>query len=397
MKTFKIAMIVCALCLVACGDKSSKGKSNSVSNGDGSNDNLKTVSGPVDEGEAKSVITDRICDAYQTCGCGEIAGVDLTNCRAGLGFSYDAFGDQVRELNLTYDGDCVERLINAMAERGCETEVQYNPYCRPEQCQVYYGTKQVGEECEGGLSYSECAQGLVCLGECQEPCQNGMINIPEGGVCYDEERGIRGACDVDLLCDTTGDGTCKTLPTVGEPCLQNALCAEGLYCNAFEGEPIVCEPVLAEGAECIYPVSCESTNCSDGTCGPAPGEGEPCTQKCASDDLVCAFDGGSQVICMSLPTAGEPCLQNSATPCGEGLTCDGANCVEKPALGESCGDAERSIYLQCEEGAVCTTILCRLKPDEPGCAACAGDDSCTALVCQKIPPSVCGDSGYLLY
>ncbi len=362
-------------------------------------ENLQTVDGPVAKEEAGEVTAARVCDAYEACRCGELAGVSLAGCETGLGFSWAGLTDEAESRGLTYDGECVADRINAIAARGCALpDERALPFCSGETCQVYHGTKADGEECESvGRFASDCAQGLVCLGVCSEPCANFGVDIPEGGVCNDPDSGFAGLCAEGLLCEPQS-GMCVRVPTDGEECLQNFVCAEGHWCS-MEGETPTCRPTKATGDPCNSFQECETLNCVDGACAAAPGEGDSCTLGRCAEGLVCDASDGAPV-CIALPKMGEACLENPVSRCAEGLTCRDDVCTGKPGDGQSCEPGADGLQVQCKDGLICGVRLCRLSTDAPGCDACAdGDegDSCTVRVCHEIPPAVCGDGGGLGY
>lgn len=368
-------------------------------------DEFVRADGPVSSGDAAETSAEAVCNAYRACRCGEIAGVNLTGCNTGLEFAWQARAEDARENGLTYDGDCLAKRINAMADRGCALpEAGQAPFCGGETCLIFHGDKKEGEECEGTPSSADCEQGLVCLGTCQKPCANTGFDIAEGEVCRDVELEFYGTCADGLLCNPE-DGICTALPEAGEACLQGAVCAEGNYCD-FMADPQVCAPTAAVGDDCTLPQQCASLTCTDQKCAEAPGEGDPCVNNC-QNGLTCAVpgDGSATPTCMRPPGEGETCLR--ATPgqdCASGLTCsypDGPTepgvCVGQPGIGDSCEGAG-GIPLSCGEGAICNVRSCRVTPDAPGCNQCAdGDDTCTVRVCTEIPPQVCGDSGGLTY
>ena len=196
-----IFLCLCTAALTACDDEPDR------------------LDGPVAESDAQDEFAERLCYEYENCDCGELAGVALTGCETGMGFAWQASAEDAKEEGLKYDGACLTKRLNAMLDRGCEAaSLTQIPFCSGETCLVFHGTKAEGEECEGGQSRSDCAQGLVCLGTCQVPCANTGFDIAEGEVCQDLEAEFYGLCASPLLCDPTS-GTCLALPVAGEPCL----------------------------------------------------------------------------------------------------------------------------------------------------------------------------------
>jgi len=388
MRFFALSLLVFSMFLtLGCGD----------------DDEFARADGPVSEGDAAETSAEAICNAYRACDCGDIVGVSLVGCETGLEFSWQAREDRARELGLTYDGDCLAKRINAMADRGCALpDTNAIPFCSGETCLIWHGTRAEGEECEGGGSLSDCQQGLVCLGTCQKPCANTGFDIAEGEVCRDVEAEFFGNCADGLVCDAD-DGICKALPTVGEPCPLNVRCAEGLVCDTSSGSPICAEP-LAVGESCILPLQCESRTCTEGSCAPPPGDGETCIQTCA-EGFVCGFDASSGMgTCQPPGAEGEECVASIESGCADGLSCVYPNgvtepgvCIASRSIGESC-QGPGGGAIACVEGAICGIQSCQTTPNAPGCDQCPdGDDTCTVRVCTEIPPQVCNDSGGLLF
>src|SRR5690606_3327740 len=105
--------------------------------------------GPVSEESAPGQVSKRLCAEYRRCGCGNLAGVSLSGCEQGMQFAYQATIEDAQTEGLTYDGECMSRRLNAMLERGCESTTGVFPGCGPENCLIYHGNKQEGEDCDG--------------------------------------------------------------------------------------------------------------------------------------------------------------------------------------------------------------------------------------------------------
>lgn len=374
-----------------------------VLTGCGDDDEFVRADGPVSSGDAAETSAEAVCNAYRACGCGDIAGVSLTGCDTGLQFAWQAREEDAKENGLTYDGDCLAKRINAMADRGCALpEVESTPFCGGETCLIFHGTKQEDEECDGTPSSSDCEQGLICLGTCQKPCANTGFDIGEGEVCQDAEINFYGTCAEGLICNPE-DGLCTAPPEAGETCLQGAICASGNWCDFTADQ--TCAPLIEVGGDCVTPQECTTLTCTDQKCAEAPGEGDACINNCAGE-LICAIAPGSNMaLCQAPPGKGETCLTGAlGENCAEGLICnypDGLQepgvCTTRPGLGDSC-EGSGGLGLACEEGAICGVRSCTASPNSPGCDRCEeGDDTCTVRVCTEIPPQVCNDSGGLTY
>ena len=369
--------LVLALSIVACSSSSSA-----------------PLDEPVPESRARNVAANRLCDEWRRCDCGDAAGVSLSGCETGLGFAWDASAEEAAALGLTYDGACLMRRLNAILERGCSTEPS-SIDCGPETCQIYYGTLPEGADCEGGVSASNCAQGLICLGTCAVPCSlPSATPLMEGERCREGDE-VTGFCDMGLLCDTTSE-LCTALPGPDQPCLMGSLCEQGSYCD-FMQDPATCEAQVEPGATCMTAQQCTTFACDGSTCSSFPGEGEPCTRGCM-DALACVPDGAGTATCQRIPGRGEPCLAETVvTRCMDGLACADGTCVEPPGEGESCMDPSAGSLISCAGDLICGARSCRFTPSAPGCDECADPEGgCTVRVCQPVPAAVCGDSGGVL-
>jgi len=319
------------------------------------------LEGPVKESSAGSQVSSRLCYELEACNCGELAGVSLAGCSTGFGFSWQATSENAADSGLTYDGDCLSRRLNAMLERHCDAAALtgYYPGCAGETCLVFHGDVPEGGDCEGGMSQSNCAQGLVCMGQCQKPCTGPSFPLEQGAACADD-TGSLGFCTLGHLCDPDTQ-TCLPLPPVGSPCLQYQ-CEAGAFCDTTVTSPI-CKALIADGQPCTAAQLCASMTCTDGVCTPLPGEGEACL-----NGYVCA----------------------------KGFGCDNAVCKPLPGKNQSCLTGGVAM---CQEGLACGAKLCSMSGTSsyPECQACADPQTCMARVCIAPPPQVCGDLGGVLF
>jgi hypothetical protein len=101
--------------------------------------------------------------------------------------------------------------------------------------------------------------------------------------------------------------TCGPLPGEGEPCA-GVECAPGLGCD-FGRDGSICIVPRGEGGECMSDRSCASElHCGpSGTCEADLPAGEPCSagNECAG---ICAPDASGGLSCRDRPAAGDPCL-----------------------------------------------------------------------------------------
>jgi hypothetical protein len=141
--------------------------------------------------------------------------------------------------------------------------------------------------------FRQCAPGLVC------------DSATAGGIC----RGpgdvgadcTRVPCKTTLYCDRSMvPNTCKTLPTLNEPCQQsNYQCQKPYYCNTSV-VPYVCAQPAPLGAPCSNTVLCDTGLYCDmtalpTTCKEKLPDGSPCTSSpmCLSNLCVFTTNGGT--------------------------------------------------------------------------------------------------------
>ena len=132
-------------------------------------------------------------------------------------------------------------------------------------------TATSGEACgifsEPGPALPLCAPPDVCAtaGGADATCK---ATVASGAAC---ENAIPNQCPEEEFCDET-TALCAPLPTAGEECVDQTqfvtdACAPGLWCDDSV-TPRICKPLKANGADCEFDESCESSSCNDSKCGP---------------------------------------------------------------------------------------------------------------------------------
>lgn len=113
--------------------------------------------------------------------------------------------------------------------------------------------------------------------------------VANGGVCATDEDCTSGHCElaVDQDGDEAAEGICQAYAAVGAPCNETTTCGPGSYCEGTS-----CVTAKADGDECTSNGQCNSGGCNgydqeagtDGTCGPKGGAGTTCylTKGCAA-------------------------------------------------------------------------------------------------------------------
>lgn len=210
-----------------------------------------------------------------------------------------------------------------------------------------------------------------------------------GGACIDATR--RGYC----LTLPFSDPTCSELFTPGvDPggaCTSSLECAgdcENATCDgqccvgtcgpAPTGMPPEPEPRAAIGEACQTHTDCvDEAYCeTDFVCTPHPTEeGERCVFGCARGDLYCDVN---ELVCKRFGDRDEPCDVDGVTapPCDPAWSvCDGV-CVDRPGVGETCGDPP----LSCVATAFCNDVMVCQARGSAG-APCTTSDECE-VVCD---------------
>ncbi|MCH8148095.1 MAG: hypothetical protein IH987_08915, partial [Planctomycetes bacterium] len=227
--------------------------------------------------------------------------------------------------------------------------------------------------------------------------------------------------------DACGNYQIDIVPCAPRPCVCDAECDDGQFCNGDErcvndvclaGTPPDCDDgdpftddFCDEGADTcgneLFPGFCYvDADCNDGNA---------CTDEICDRPDVCAAG-----LCTNPPLPpGAPCGDQTDTPCNHADTCDGAGACQDNleqddtpcddglfcTVGETCtgGDCGGGTPRNCDDGNPCTTDECDDADDtcvntldEEGCCVtsqeCDDDNECTDNVCGPLntcefPPS----------
>ena len=156
---------------------------------------------------------------------------------------------------------------------------------------------------------STCAEGLGCdpSGAENPKC----LALPgDGQPCA---LGAQGPllCAEGLGCT---DGVCGVLPGEGAPCTSDSRCAAGFACD-FTAKGSVCVKPKALGDACQNDQVCPaSAHCgASGTCEADAADGSPCSQgnECSG---LCGGDESGGFSCGPVPGQGDPCLFEDDCP-----------------------------------------------------------------------------------
>lgn len=178
-----------------------------------------------------------------------------------------------RYAELIYDGVCAAAVLkrnSAYIETeafACSVDAPPEPLLDcDDECQIYFGTAQVGEACERfGARMSTCAADLVCGIDalCHEPCDR-PLEIPIGGDCGEFLGALVDEhCAPGSVCDPA-TSECTVPLAAGErcgddlpPCPPDHSCVQ---------PTATCEPQAAIGGACGRHYDCASHVCKDGAC-----------------------------------------------------------------------------------------------------------------------------------
>ncbi len=210
----------------------------------------------------------------------------------------------------------------------------------------------------------DCDPGLICRnGHCVLPGQPDGDTDPDG----DADGDTDGDDAPDGDTDGDADGDAEGEEESGDPCLSNADCDDGNYCNGAE--------TCGANGWCVPGVSpcADSVDCTDETCDE---EMDQCaiipnhaacqdTDPCNGDEICDETQG---------------CIAGTPPECADELDCTDDSCVE----GTGC--VFQPVHDRCDDGNDCTADECR--PDMGGCvnqpddAYCNDQIDCTDDVCD---------------
>lgn len=169
---------------------------------------------------------------------------------------------------MTFDPDCVDRLIAQFDEVGCDSftrlQVRFGESYHAIECQPYFGDVPVDEDpCFEipGSELSTCAANAHCSDEQCIAVEPNGCGCPDGQTC--KYGGI--------------DDSCQPVLDVGEQCISPDLmmlgvCAVDSYCSWNVDDdgmligPQACVAAAPLGASCLSPFDCASHACEDEVC-----------------------------------------------------------------------------------------------------------------------------------
>jgi hypothetical protein len=271
-------------------------------------------------------LADAFCERFARCGGIESRAV----CREILGDPGSYFIElqhAVADGSVIYDEEAMEECLDALASASCDRTAA-NARVEPQACRDALrgtvadgGACAIGAQCiSGGCDNPSCGM-ACCTGTCEptvteaaigQACGTNTARCVEGAFCNvnltcqallraNEPCIVDAQCGYGLYCEGTTD-TCKDAPNVGDACPADECADLGTYCNAAG----TCARMARRGERCEGSGGCVVPNlCNPGslTCVPPPGVGQPCDFVCA----VGAYCEEATDTCVALKADGQPC------------------------------------------------------------------------------------------
>ncbi|MCP4679882.1 MAG: hypothetical protein GY854_31190 [Deltaproteobacteria bacterium] len=194
----------------------------------------------ISEDEAAEQTARTECEQLYECDCEQLPFSNEADCVSKLRDEYQNRQDWIMSGGLVYDGECLGLKLDNMKTQGCASPDSDAVYYEKAECGgfclTYHGEAEVGQPCtlpEQGEPHSNCLQGLLCEDEkCVDPCaETGDTDtdtaLGEGETCVQDSE-IVGKCGEGLACDEGDTGTCVPAPGLGEACTNR--CEGNLYC-----------------------------------------------------------------------------------------------------------------------------------------------------------------------
>ncbi len=212
------------------------------------------------------------CEQLYECECEQLPYSNEADCVSKRGDEYQKHQDWITTSGLVYDGECLGLKLENLREQGCAPPTSGAVSVEKAECAgfclTYHGETEVGQSCSlpvQGELYSNCLQGLLCEDErCVDPCaESGGSDtdtmLSEGETCFQDSE-IVGECGEGLACDEGDTGTCVPAPGLGEACTNR--CEGNLYCilDVCSEGPDLDESCYG-GEHCAPGLSCHEGYC----------------------------------------------------------------------------------------------------------------------------------------
>ncbi len=242
---------------------------------------------------------------------------------------------------LTYDPAAARACVDTTATYACTGDALLPRPIRETCDKVFGGRRGEGEACHHA---SECqGLDAVCEGSCTDTCCQGVCRLGAGFAGIGEPCDMK-PCDTTSYCKSEPGGVvCAARVGPGESCSDGPYaCQVGYACDPNtatcfrQADPgAACNPMLAaQGCAGIA----EYCDVDLAKCVPMPSVGEPCVTNalaqnfCSGGIAFCA----PGLTCESWPKEGEPCPQDfclgkNLTGTTPALTCSNGTCVRRPS------------------------------------------------------------------
>lgn len=212
----------------------------------------------------------------------------------GYGYGYEG-GEPDEPLPVSIDEGCVQRIAQRIDALDCTLQFTAGASDCRDFCYPFVGPRFAGEVC---ARQEECGRNLMChRGECTDPC---LVRPPAEGDQCDDDNG----CGADLFCANDGGsetGVCLAYPIGGDACYFSQ-CAAGFDCNADD----ICEALTPQGDPCMGHRECVTGYCPAGRCAALPSVGQACgIDGICAPGTDCEFDDEGGGVCVAL---GNQCI-----------------------------------------------------------------------------------------
>jgi hypothetical protein len=275
-------------------------------------------------------------------------------------------------------GESCNQPAQKSTDKTCKPEPEPPPPGDCDPMKIYIGTLAEGDPCTSDGRSFECGPGLICvrngaLGQTGQCVREGKV----GDYCLEDA-----SCAQGLYCSML-DGTCQEPQKAGEPCEY----ADHLSTTPSEDTLLVmcrkdleCDPVTdtcvikcQEGHSCTSTDDCDKEKglkCIANRCDLPRGEGLPCTVDAnCTDELYCGINPAKpgKRVCRAREADGTPCV-TGATGSTTSRQCIGfcnqrsGLCEAQVFAGDPCPTGQDE---QCDHGYCSPTDFCTADADCP--------------------------------
>jgi hypothetical protein len=281
-------------------------------------------------------------------------GVAASNCAEDTPvLPFQTFGSQLTDLecafNLTCGAECnaaacrerYERWLAVLNSRMAAGTVAYDEAAAEACIEALTRRNAVG-----------CGIGTVAFAQAYEQCQLPFVGtVPVGGQCLMHDDCTTRSCSRTPDCLVACcEGTClpaSAPAVVGEPCVAVS-CIDGAF---FQNN--ICVPELSAGEACDTYDMCLDSQCVAGVCRSYAGLGEACDPNVLGDCLTArtAWCDPADLTCKPRRHVGESCGPGPDL-CVMCASCSNGTCTPPPGPGEPCAVGTCSLAYTCQN-AVC--------------------------------------------